>query len=258
MARRQGEGLRDRAAASMSWSRAKFKAGARLDASSRARDAGRRHDPRRRAEDRSRTTPTCSSRCRTLLWNGPLGAFEIAPFGEGTFALAREAARADQGRPARLGRRRRRYGRGAQCGGRHRRVHLRLDGGRRLPRMARGPRAAGHRRAGARSLMAATGPLPKRRHLRSRRHARRQCAATSPARIERGLFPAGRSAPFPVDAIHGFIGAGAPVAIERAAKAAGVTLEPGKREVMMRALLRRLSRGLGGGQGHLSRRARRS
>ena len=31
--------------------------------------------------------------CRTLLWNGPLGAFEIQPFGEGTFALAREAAR---------------------------------------------------------------------------------------------------------------------------------------------------------------------
>src|SRR5262249_19770224 len=31
--------------------------------------------------------------CRTLLWNGPLGAFEIAPFGEGTFAFAREVAR---------------------------------------------------------------------------------------------------------------------------------------------------------------------
>jgi phosphoglycerate kinase len=30
--------------------------------------------------------------CRTLLWNGPLGAFEIPPFGAGTFALAREAA----------------------------------------------------------------------------------------------------------------------------------------------------------------------
>ncbi|MCH9765786.1 MAG: phosphoglycerate kinase, partial [Alphaproteobacteria bacterium] len=30
--------------------------------------------------------------CRTLLWNGPMGAFEIAPFGEGTFALARAAA----------------------------------------------------------------------------------------------------------------------------------------------------------------------
>jgi phosphoglycerate kinase len=31
-------------------------------------------------------------RCRTLLWNGPLGAFETPPFGEGTFALARQVA----------------------------------------------------------------------------------------------------------------------------------------------------------------------
>ena len=30
--------------------------------------------------------------CRTLLWNGPLGAFEVPPFGAGTFALARVAA----------------------------------------------------------------------------------------------------------------------------------------------------------------------
>ena len=30
--------------------------------------------------------------CRTLLWNGPLGAFEIEPFGEGTFGLAQKAA----------------------------------------------------------------------------------------------------------------------------------------------------------------------
>ena len=34
------------------------------------------------------------SRCRTVLWNGPLGAFEVAPFGEGTFAVARAAAAA--------------------------------------------------------------------------------------------------------------------------------------------------------------------
>ena len=52
-----------------------------------------RHDPRRRAEVGRASDRRCSSGCNTLLWNGPLGAFEIAPFGEGTFALAREAAR---------------------------------------------------------------------------------------------------------------------------------------------------------------------
>lgn len=30
--------------------------------------------------------------CRTLLWNGPLGAFEVEPFNEGTFAVARRVA----------------------------------------------------------------------------------------------------------------------------------------------------------------------
>ena len=29
---------------------------------------------------------------KTLLWNGPMGAFEISPFGDGTFAGARAAA----------------------------------------------------------------------------------------------------------------------------------------------------------------------
>jgi phosphoglycerate kinase len=36
------------------------------------------------------------AQCKTLLWNGPIGAFEIPPFGEGTFQLAREAARLTQ------------------------------------------------------------------------------------------------------------------------------------------------------------------
>ncbi len=35
----------------------------------------------------------CLEQCKTLLWNGPVGAFEVEPFGEGTFKLAREAAR---------------------------------------------------------------------------------------------------------------------------------------------------------------------
>lgn len=33
------------------------------------------------------------AKCRTLIWNGPLGAFEIAPFDAATNAAAREAAR---------------------------------------------------------------------------------------------------------------------------------------------------------------------
>jgi phosphoglycerate kinase len=35
-------------------------------------------------------------KCKTLLWNGPVGAFEIEPFGEGTFELARVAAKLTQ------------------------------------------------------------------------------------------------------------------------------------------------------------------
>ncbi len=31
-------------------------------------------------------------KCKTLLWNGPMGAFEIDPFGQATFAIARIAA----------------------------------------------------------------------------------------------------------------------------------------------------------------------
>jgi phosphoglycerate kinase len=33
------------------------------------------------------------ARCRTVVWNGPLGAFEVSPFDAGTNAVAREVAR---------------------------------------------------------------------------------------------------------------------------------------------------------------------
>jgi phosphoglycerate kinase len=37
--------------------------------------------------------------CRTLVWNGPLGAFEFSPFDAGTVAVAQDAAaRTDSGK----------------------------------------------------------------------------------------------------------------------------------------------------------------
>ena len=32
------------------------------------------------------------TRCKTLLWNGPMGAFEISPFDEGTVSVAQAVA----------------------------------------------------------------------------------------------------------------------------------------------------------------------
>ena len=52
----------------------------------------RRHDPRHRpAIGRARSTPAIDD-AATLVWNGPLGAFELAPFDQGTVAAARHAA----------------------------------------------------------------------------------------------------------------------------------------------------------------------
>jgi phosphoglycerate kinase len=58
--------------------------------------------------------------CKTLVWNGPMGAFETPPFDTATVALARTAAALTKSGVAGFGRRRRRYCRGAQpcgCGG---------------------------------------------------------------------------------------------------------------------------------------------
>ena len=42
--------------------------------------------------DSVRTIERALSACRTLLWNGPMGAFEVAPFDKGTNQVARAAA----------------------------------------------------------------------------------------------------------------------------------------------------------------------
>ena len=84
--------------------------------------------------------------CRTLVWNGPLGAF-----GDAAVRCRHRGARphrggAHQGGLAHLGRGRRRYGGGTGAGGCRRRFHLCLDRRRRLPRMDGGQGAARRRR----------------------------------------------------------------------------------------------------------------
>ena len=83
--------------------------------------------------------------CRTLVWNGPLGAFETPPFDAATVALARTAAALTQeGSLVSVA------GGGDTVAalnqaGVARRLHLRLDRRRRLPRMDGGPHAARRR-----------------------------------------------------------------------------------------------------------------
>ena len=59
------------------------------DARPRAR---RRDDPRCRREDRRRRSTAGSTRRKTLVWNGPLGVFEMEPFDRATVAAAQHAA----------------------------------------------------------------------------------------------------------------------------------------------------------------------
>ena len=69
-----------------------FKANAANETVAIDAGSGRRHDPRRRPEDRSRPSTQWIDRAATLVWNGPLGAFEIAPFDRATVAAAKHAA----------------------------------------------------------------------------------------------------------------------------------------------------------------------
>ena len=85
--------------------------------------------------------------CRTVVWNGPLGAFEIPPFDAGHDRGGAAGRGADQGRQADERRGRRRHaGRAGGCR-RARADVLRLHRRRRLSRMAGRQGAAGRRRA---------------------------------------------------------------------------------------------------------------
>ncbi len=87
--------------------------------------------------------------CRTLVWNGPLGAFETPPFDAATVALAQDGRGADPGRKPGFGCGRRRHRRSAQPRRRGWRFHLRFDCGRSLPGMDGRPSLARCRGAAA-------------------------------------------------------------------------------------------------------------
>ena len=59
-----------------------------------AQIARRRNGPGCRARTASRPSRTACSTTRTLVWNGPFGAFETAPFDAGTVAAAQAVAAA--------------------------------------------------------------------------------------------------------------------------------------------------------------------
>ena len=73
---------------------------------------------------------------RTLVWNGPLGAFETSPFDRGTSCSRQAGRRADARREIAQRRRGRGHRRGACRGGSDQRAVLCLDRGRRLSGMA--------------------------------------------------------------------------------------------------------------------------
>ena len=89
-ARDHGQGRRAGTARSCcrstAWSRASSRPARRSEVVPIEQVPRRRHDPRRRARRPSRRSRAPRRGCRTLVWNGPLGAFEIPPFDAGTNA----------------------------------------------------------------------------------------------------------------------------------------------------------------------------
>ena len=85
------------------------------------------------------------ARIKTLVWNGPFGAFEMEPFDHGTDRGGGSRGGTHRGRQACFGGGRRRHGGRAQCRRRDRSIHLCVDRRRRLPGMAGRQAAAGGR-----------------------------------------------------------------------------------------------------------------
>ena len=114
---------------------------------------GDRHRRRHRAGDHRGATRALIADAKTVVWNGPMGVFEIDAFAAGTNAVARAVADV-QGHDDR---RRRRFDRGGEEGRRRRPHHAHLDRRRRLARIPRRPHAA--RRRGADRQMSGAADL---------------------------------------------------------------------------------------------------
>ena len=93
----QGRRLRDHAAGRCA-GRTRVQGPSRPPRRAGRRGRGRRHDPRRRPAQRRRGRAASSTTVKTLVWNGPFGAFELPPFDTATVAVAKAAASAS--RPA--------------------------------------------------------------------------------------------------------------------------------------------------------------
>ena len=93
--RRQG-GLHDRAARSTSSSPRNSRPDAPSKTVPSARSAADDDDPRRRPADSIAAVNAWVDSAATLVWNGPLGAFEMPPFDRATVAAARHVAERTQ------------------------------------------------------------------------------------------------------------------------------------------------------------------
>ncbi len=140
---------------------------------------------------------------RTLVWNGPFGAFEIPPFEAGTVAIAKAAARLTQSGQL-----------GSVAGGGDtiaalnkadaaEGLHLYFDGRRRFPRVARRQAAAGRRGPAqqlrgpcdrARRCANCDGPESDVRGIRAREHGSTRARRAGHGRQGKGILAADESA----------------------------------------------------------------